>query len=303
MPTNILMPALSPTMEGQPRQMAQKEGDTVKSGDVIAEIETDKATMEVEAVDEGVLAKILVAERARPTFRSTSRSRSSPGDGEDASAAAALRRRRWRRGASTRRPPLPGSCRCRRRPNRARARVRRPRCLRGRRRQGRVFSSGWRVAWRDANIDLAGIGHGPARPRRRARRRRRRFPAGGEAPPPAATQSARLPPRLRCRTMSGGTGANCSSQDPKEIPHDNVTARPSPPVRREAKSTIPHFYLTIDCELGRVAEIVCRSTRPRRRTTALPPKVSGQRFRHQGAGAGFCATPDAQCERGPTRRW
>src|SRR4051812_37653712 len=63
MPINILMPALSPTMEkGNLSKWLKKEGDKVQSGDVIAEIETDKATMEVEAVDEGTLAKILVPE-------------------------------------------------------------------------------------------------------------------------------------------------------------------------------------------------------------------------------------------------
>ena len=63
MPINILMPALSPTMEkGNLAKWLKNEGDKVKSGDVIAEIETDKATMEVEAVDEGTLAKILVPE-------------------------------------------------------------------------------------------------------------------------------------------------------------------------------------------------------------------------------------------------
>src|SRR5215210_2407194 len=63
MPINILMPALSPTMEkGNLAKWLKKEGDTVKSGDVIAEIETDKATMEVEAIDEGILAKIVVPE-------------------------------------------------------------------------------------------------------------------------------------------------------------------------------------------------------------------------------------------------
>src|SRR5271168_742207 len=61
MATNILMPALSPTMtEGTLSRWLKKEGDQIKAGDVIAEIETDKATMEVEAVDEGVLGKILV---------------------------------------------------------------------------------------------------------------------------------------------------------------------------------------------------------------------------------------------------
>lgn len=61
MPIDILMPALSPTMEeGKLAKWLKKEGDQVKAGDIIAEIETDKATMEVEAVDEGILAKILV---------------------------------------------------------------------------------------------------------------------------------------------------------------------------------------------------------------------------------------------------
>jgi pyruvate dehydrogenase E2 component (dihydrolipoamide acetyltransferase) len=63
MPIDVLMPALSPTMEkGNLAKWLKKEGDAIKSGDVIAEIETDKATMEVEAVDEGVLAKIVVPE-------------------------------------------------------------------------------------------------------------------------------------------------------------------------------------------------------------------------------------------------
>src|SRR6476646_294850 len=63
MATNILMPALSPTMEeGKLAKWLVKEGDTVKSGTILAEIETDKATMEFEAVDEGKIGKILVPE-------------------------------------------------------------------------------------------------------------------------------------------------------------------------------------------------------------------------------------------------
>src|SRR5512134_2277244 len=86
MPVQILMPALSPTMEkGNLAKWLKKEGDTVKSGDVIAEIETDKATMEVEAVDEGTLGKILVPEGTADVAVNT------PiavllSDGEDASA-------------------------------------------------------------------------------------------------------------------------------------------------------------------------------------------------------------------------
>src|SRR5512132_1192769 len=63
MATQVLMPALSPTMtEGKIARWIKSEGDAVRAGDVLAEIETDKATMEVEAVDEGVLAKIVIPE-------------------------------------------------------------------------------------------------------------------------------------------------------------------------------------------------------------------------------------------------
>ena len=63
MATEILMPALSPTMEeGKLARWLIKEGDSIAAGDVIAEIETDKATMEIEAIEDGSLAKILVSE-------------------------------------------------------------------------------------------------------------------------------------------------------------------------------------------------------------------------------------------------
>jgi pyruvate dehydrogenase E1 component beta subunit len=89
MPTNVLMPALSPTMEqGKLAKWLKKEGDTIKSGDVIAEIETDKATMEVEAVDEGVLAKILIPDGTENVAVNTPIAVIA-GEGEDASAAAA----------------------------------------------------------------------------------------------------------------------------------------------------------------------------------------------------------------------
>jgi len=89
MPTNILMPALSPTMEeGTLAKWLKAEGDTIKSGDVIAEIETDKATMEVEAVDEGVLAKILIPAGTEAVKVNTPIAVIA-GEGEDASAAAA----------------------------------------------------------------------------------------------------------------------------------------------------------------------------------------------------------------------
>ena len=89
MPTEILMPALSPTMtEGNLAKWMKKEGDQVRPGDVIAEIETDKATMEVEAVDEGVLGRILVPEGSEAVKVNTPIAMLL-GEGEDADAAPA----------------------------------------------------------------------------------------------------------------------------------------------------------------------------------------------------------------------
>ena len=89
MPTNILMPALSPTMEkGNLAKWLKKEGDTVKTGDVLAEIETDKATMEYEAVDDGTLAKIVVPEGTQDV-PVNSLIAVLAGEGEDVKAAAA----------------------------------------------------------------------------------------------------------------------------------------------------------------------------------------------------------------------
>src|SRR5689334_14881876 len=88
MATDILMPALSPTMEqGKLAKWLKKEGDKVKPGDVLAEIETDKATMEVEAIDEGVLAKILVPDDTDNVAVNTPIAILA-GEGEDVSAAA-----------------------------------------------------------------------------------------------------------------------------------------------------------------------------------------------------------------------
>ena len=88
MPINITMPALSPTMEeGNLAKWLVKEGDKIKSGDVIAEIETDKATMEVEAVDEGTVAKIVVP-AGTEGVKVNALIAVLAGDGEDVAAAA-----------------------------------------------------------------------------------------------------------------------------------------------------------------------------------------------------------------------
>ena len=89
MPIDILMPALSPTMEqGKLAKWLKKVGDRIKPGDILAEIETDKATMEVEAVDEGVLASILI-EGGTDNVAVNTRIAVIAGEGEDAGTAAA----------------------------------------------------------------------------------------------------------------------------------------------------------------------------------------------------------------------
>ena len=132
MAIDILMPALSPTMEeGKLAKWLKKEGDKVKPGDVLAEIETDKATMEVEAIDEGMLAKILVSDGTDNVAVNTPIAVLA-GEGEDVSTAAARQpaaaraaggadagdaRRRSRRppgGAATFRPRSGSACRRRR---------------------------------------------------------------------------------------------------------------------------------------------------------------------------------------------
>ncbi len=109
MPINILMPALSPTMEkGNLAKWLKKEGEKVKPGDVIAEIETDKATMEIEAVDEGTLAKIVVPEGTAdvPVNQLIA---VLAGEGEDAKAAgAAAEAKSAKTGAASPQPSPPG---------------------------------------------------------------------------------------------------------------------------------------------------------------------------------------------------
>jgi pyruvate dehydrogenase E1 component beta subunit len=97
MPIQVLMPALSPTMEkGNLAKWLKKEGETIKSGDIIAEIETDKATMEVEATDEGTLGKILVPEGTQDVAVNTPIA-TILAEGEDAATAAAPKRSKTER--------------------------------------------------------------------------------------------------------------------------------------------------------------------------------------------------------------
>ena len=195
MPTKILMPALSPTMtEGNLAKWLKKEGDEVKAGDVIAEIETDKATMEVEAVDEGTLQKILVpagteackvnaadrraAGRRRGSLGGRSRRRPSPPQRRGASAAAPPRSRRRCRISRRHRPRQPAAAVAGRRPQPAaaphgngRAHLRQP--------AGPAHGRG-----QAASISARSQRHRPAWPHRQGRYR------GGAGPRPAAKPAA-----------------------------------------------------------------------------------------------------------------
>ena len=145
MATERLMPALSPTMEqGKLAKWIKKVGDQVKSGDVLAEIETDKATMEVEAVDEGTLGAILVEEGTDNVAVNTPIGVIvAEGESADAAPAPTNGRRRARPGARVPDGAAPGGRRCQQaqgtRPGRRRShgRCRRPRARRAARRAGR----------------------------------------------------------------------------------------------------------------------------------------------------------------------
>jgi len=249
MPINILMPALSPTMEkGNLAKWLKKEGDTIKSGDVIAEIETDKATMEVEAVDEGVLAKIVVAAGTQdvPVNQLIALI---AGEGEDAKAVAAGG------GAAAPAPvaapaavapaaaPAAASPVAQAAPAAAAAPA-----VSG----SRVFASplAKRIA-KDAGIDLAAIkGSGPHG--RVVMADVEAAKAGGAKiiPMPGAAAPAAAAPKAAPAPAMGDDQIKklFAEGSYEEIPHDGMRKTIARRLQ-ESKSTVPHFYLTVDCEL------------------------------------------------------
>ena len=178
MPINILMPALSPTMEkGNLAKWLKKEGDKVKSGDVIAEIETDKATMEVEAVDEGAHREDRGAGR-HPGRAGQRRDRGAGRDGEDVKAAGAAPQHAPKPRSKAAAAPTPKPAASQQTARRAATSQRRPRRSRrrgtaqlppARRRASRPTATPassprrWRAgSAKEAGIDLARIdGSGP----------------------------------------------------------------------------------------------------------------------------------------------
>jgi pyruvate dehydrogenase E2 component (dihydrolipoamide acetyltransferase) len=238
MPIEILMPALSPTMtEGNLAKWLKQEGDQIAAGDVIAEIETDKATMEVEAVDEGRLGKILVGEGTEGVAVNA------PialllADGEDASAleGAGARRPRANLAQSGPAEAEPAAAA----PEQAAAPAPQPQ-PNGEARGSRIFASP--LARRMAELeglDLAAIdGSGPHG--RIVKADIERAQTSGRSKVRAAKAEA---PAVK----PGAAAAVSVSAEVEEIALTNmrkVIARRL----SEAKQTIPHFYLTMDCRL------------------------------------------------------
>ena len=234
MPINILMPALSPTMEkGNLAKWLKKEGDRIKSGDVLAEIETDKATMEVEAIDEGVLAKILVPE-GTPDVPVNDVIAVIAGEGEDAKTIVAP--------AVSPAKPAPVSVAAAE-PQPAPALSVVPQASSGAAPQ-RLFASplARRIA-KQGGLDLTLIaGSGP---HGRIVERDVTAALAGPATRQAVAASVTMPPP----SLTDATIKSFFASDSyKEVPHDNMRRTIA---RRlsEANQTIPQFYLTLDCEI------------------------------------------------------
>ncbi len=258
MPINILMPALSPTMEkGNLAKWLKKEGDKVKSGDVIAEIETDKATMEVEAVDEGTIAKILVAEGTQDVPVNDVIAVLAA-DGEDVKAAAASGG-----GAKSAAAPAPAKAEAPApkpaaapapaaaaapapKPAAAPAPQAAPQAAHA---DGRIFSSplARRLA-KEAGIELGRItGTGPhgrviARDVAEAKSGK-----GLKAPSAAPGGAPALAPSMSDKQIL----ALFEPGSYDIVPHDGMRRTIAQRLTASVQN-VPHFYLTIDCDIGKL---------------------------------------------------
>ena len=257
MPINILMPALSPTMEkGNLAKWLKKEGDKVKSGDVIAEIETDKATMEVEAVDEGTIAKIVVPEGTQDVAVNDVIAVLA-GDGEDVKAAGAGAASAPPKAAEAPAPkpaataapdatpvPKPAAPASAPAPQTAAPASQ----ANG---HARIFSSplARRLA-KEAGIELARInGSGPhgrivARDVEGARSGQ-----GLKAPAAAPAGAPALAPSMSDQQIR----ALFEEGSYEVVPHDGMRRTIAQRLTASVQ-TVPHFYLTMDCDIGKLLE-------------------------------------------------
>ena len=283
MPTEILMPALSPTMEeGKLAKWLVKEGQKVRSGDIIAEIETDKATMEVEAVDEGTVGSILIAEGTEKVKVNT------PiavllGDGEKAGAAPAPKPAAAPAQAPAAAPaaaaaasaqkasPAPASAAPAAAPAAAKP------AANGHAAGERVFASplARRLA-KEAGLDLARVaGTGPHG--RIVRRDIETAAKGGtaKAAPPQtkalAPASAAAAPALAAPMADSKILALYEKDSYEVVPHDGMR-RVIAERLTQSKQTIPHFYLTIDCRLDTLLSA-------RERINAAAPKEGPRAYK------------------------
>ena len=303
MPTNILMPALSPTMEkGNLAKWLKKEGDKVKSGDVLAEIETDKATMEYEAVDEGTLAKIVVPEGTQDVAVNALIAVLA-GEGEDVKAAVLVQRprrqrnRRRRRSQKQRRQrPL----RPLRKPHHRRSRLPRIRAA-ARRRRALATEFFRRRSRGDSPRTPASILRASRAPARMAASSRaistRRNPAR------ACARRA-----LRVRSAPAGAPSAPAMSDQQilalyepgsyeSVPHDSM--RRTIAQRLTAATQIDADFLPHHRLRHRQAQRRARGDQRRRaqgqgRQARL--QAQRQRLRHQGAGARLATRARRQCE-------
>ncbi|MEO5755909.1 MAG: 2-oxo acid dehydrogenase subunit E2, partial [Mesorhizobium sp.] len=255
MPINITMPALSPTMEeGNLSKWLVKEGDKVSPGDVIAEIETDKATMEVEAVDEGIVAKLVVP-AGTEGVKVNALIAVLAAEGEDAGAAA--------KGGGAAAPAKAEAPKAEApKAESPKSEVQQPAAAPAPKAEAvpadnghaggeRTFASplARRIA-KDAGVDVSAMtGTGPHG--RVVKADVDAAIAGGGAAPAAKAAPAGAPatPAAAPKAMSDEQVLKLFEPGSYElVPHDNMRKTIA---RRlvEAKTTIPHFYLTLDCEL------------------------------------------------------
>jgi pyruvate dehydrogenase E2 component (dihydrolipoamide acetyltransferase) len=290
MPITVLMPALSPTMtEGKLARWHKKEGDEVRSGDVIAEIETDKATMEVEAVDEGRLGRILVAEGSEgvPVNAPIALILA---DGEDATAldAAAAAPAPAAAPLPAASPAAPSAASA----SPAQAQVQ-PAATTGQ----RLFASplARRLA-KQAGLDLAAVpGSGP-RGRIVKADVDKAIAQGAAAPKPApvgapAAASAAAPAPAPAAAPAPGAGFEFA---PPSVAVANSTMRKVIAKRlTAAKRDIPHFYLTIDCNIDRLLEVRGQLNDRLAKTEAA--KLSVNDFVIRAVALALRVCPDANC--------
>ncbi|UJQ94986.1 pyruvate dehydrogenase complex dihydrolipoamide acetyltransferase [Mariluticola halotolerans] len=242
MSINITMPALSPTMEeGTLAKWHVKEGDSVSSGDVIAEIETDKATMEVEAVDEGTIGKILVAEGSEGVkVNAVIAVLLEEGESAEDAAKAVPAPEPKAKPAEETEKPAPKAAPAKAEP--AAAQPAAAKAETASKDGTRVFASplARRLA-REANIDVAALtGSGPKGRVVKADVEK----AKKEGVPSKGAASATL-----AKGMGGDAVRALYEEGSYEVvPNDGMRKTVAARLT-EAKQTVPHFYLTLDCQI------------------------------------------------------